>query len=152
MRVTIVKNIGRVAIGLVAIDGRKRVVRSGGGTAAVVPNRATEQTLSLLQSTKSVVLSYSDVPVCDAAPSVLGECVVGIELVVDAGYWAGADDVSVQWQAAGLDIEGETSGSLLLTEDHVGKMISVVVTATSEGGSSSMESDVVGEVAPAPVG
>jgi hypothetical protein len=151
MRVTVVKNISRVAIKLISHDGRKRVVRSGGGISPVVPDRATEKMLALLSDTKSVVLSYSDVPVCDGVPTIAGNCVVGSELSVDTGYWAGAQDVSVQWQSAGLDIDGETGESLLLLDDHVGKLISVVVTATSDGGSSTMESNVVGEVSPAAV-
>jgi VCBS repeat-containing protein len=44
----------------------------------------------------------------------------------------GLGEVSYQWQVDGVDLEGETADSLVLTQDHVGKSVRVLATYTDD--------------------
>lgn len=60
-----------------------------------------------------------------------GETLTASHRLADAD---GLGTISYQWQADGADIAGETNGTLVLTQAHVGKTISVKASYTDAGG------------------
>jgi len=64
---------------------------------------------------------------------IVGELLQGQTLTADSSTLADADGLgalSYQWQADGVDISGATEGSYTLTQDEVGRSITVTVTYT----------------------
>jgi hypothetical protein len=81
-------------------------------------------------------------------PSISGTAQVGSTLTADPGKWSVPADVTYQWTADGSDIPGATAPTLALTPDLVTDVVTVKVTATAPGfTSSTAESAGVGPVA-----
>ncbi|MHC5307510.1 phage tail tube protein [Bartonella sp. LJL80] len=81
--------------------------------------------------------SWTDIPaapVNTVAPTITGTPAVGQTLTADAGTWSGDPTFTYQWLADGVAIAGSMGASLLLSNNEVGKAISVKVTATNLGG------------------
>lgn len=70
-------------------------------------------------------------------PTISGTAEVGQTLTLSPGTWTGSPTYSYQWFANGESLAGATGTSLVLTGDHEGKTISVMVTATNAAGSAS---------------
>lgn len=88
-------------------------------------------------------------------PSVSGTPTVGETLTASPGAWTPEpDEVAFRWLAAGEPIDGATGDTLDLTEAHVGKGISVRVTASSadhtSGVAESAQTAAVAPVDPGP--
>lgn len=87
-------------------------------------------------------------PVNTTAPSVSDPTVVGETLVADVGVWEGepVPSFSFQWRADGQPIQDATDGTLVLTVDMIGAMISCVIVASNSEGSSQRTTTAVGPV------
>jgi hypothetical protein len=72
-------------------------------------------------------------------PAITGTATEGQTLTASSGTWTGspAPAYSYQWFGDGESLPGATSSTLALTEDHVGLVITVQVTATNVNGSAS---------------
>lgn len=84
-----------------------------------------------------------------ATPSISGTAQVGSTLTADPGQWSvpGAS-LTYQWTANGADIPGATAPTLVLSPDLVTDLVTVKVTASAPGfTSSAAESAQVGPVA-----
>ncbi|WP_168929748.1 CHAP domain-containing protein [Nocardioides sp. GY 10127] len=80
-------------------------------------------------------IHVNDTPLTvDTAPTVTATPAVGQKITVDPGtYTPAADEVSIQWYAAGKKIEGATSASYKPTTEQWKKRLSVRVTAKASG-------------------
>ena len=97
-------------------------------------------------------------PVATAAPTVTGTPVAGQSLSSSVGAWTGApSSFAYQWRrcdATGgqcVAIVGAMATTYTLTPDDIGAAVSLVVTATGKGGSTSAPAAVTAVVAAAPV-
>lgn len=71
---------------------------------------------------------------------ILGEARVGQTIEVDPGTWSPTDvTLTYAWAADDLVLDGETGSELLLTPEHLGKVVSVVVTGSLEGETASSD-------------
>jgi len=88
-------------------------------------------------------------PVNTVAPAITGTAEVGETLTVTNGTWTGVPTPTYtrQWYADGVAIEGATGATYELTEDEEGKVITVVVTATSDAGVVTKTSNATAAVA-----
>lgn len=69
-----------------------------------------------------------------AAPVVDGDTVLGQDLVATPGGWSPTPEISVwRWKADGVNITGQTQPRLRLTEELLGKSISVVHVVRRDG-------------------
>lgn len=82
-------------------------------------------------------------------PAITGTATEGQALTASIGTWDGdpTPSYTFQWFADGESLPGATSTTLLLTEDHVGKVITVAVTATNALGHAIAISAATSEVA-----
>ena len=120
----------------------------GSATAGTTPTAAVSGT-----ATKPVTP-----PQVLTAPTVAGTLQAGQELMTDAGTWSGSPTTfEYQWQrcdatgAACTPIAGATAQTYTLTPDDIGATISLGVTATGAGGSTSTTTAPSGQVAAAPL-
>jgi GH25 family lysozyme M1 (1,4-beta-N-acetylmuramidase) len=97
-------------------------------------------------------------PAATAAPTVTGTPVAGQSLSSSVGAWIGApSSFAYQWRrcdATGgqcVAIVGAMATTYTLTPDDIGATVSLVVTATGKGGSTSAPAAVTAVVAAAPV-
>lgn len=92
--------------------------------------------------TKSLALTIKAPPTNTAVPAITGTAQVGETLTATNGTWKGTPTptYTIEWLADGEVLEGETSSTLVLTEDHLDKVISVRVTATNTQGTAAAES------------
>ncbi|HEY8030771.1 MAG TPA: GH25 family lysozyme [Gaiellaceae bacterium] len=97
-------------------------------------------------------------PVATTAPSVAGSTVAGQQLTSSVGTWTGSPtSFAYQWRrcdATGVTcaaITGATQSAYTLTPGDIGTTLSLVVTATSAGGSQTATTPATGLVAAAPV-
>lgn len=97
-------------------------------------------------------------PVATTAPSVAGEDVAGQQLTSSVGTWTGSPtSFAYQWRrcdATGANcaaITTATQSAYTLTPGDIGSTLSLVVTATSAGGSQTATTPATGIVAAAPV-
>lgn len=69
-------------------------------------------------------------------PAITGTATEGQTLTASTGTWSGSPtpDYTYQWFGDGESLSGETGSTLALTEDHVGMVITVAVTATNPNG------------------
>ncbi len=76
------------------------------------------------------------VPNNTVLPTITGTAQEGETLNASTGTWTGVPTPSYayQWIAAGESLPGETASTLDLTDEHIGKAISVIVTATNTAG------------------
>jgi len=81
-------------------------------------------------------------------PAITGTAQEGETLSASTGTWTGSPTptYSYQWLADGESLAGETGATLDLTEDHVGAVISVIVTATNTSGTAIAVSDATSAV------
>jgi len=81
-------------------------------------------------------------------PTITGTATEGQTLTAAPGTWSGdpAPTYAYQWFASGESLAGATGTTLALAEAHVGKTITVLVTATNAAGSSSAFSAATSEV------
>jgi hypothetical protein len=61
-------------------------------------------------------------------PTIDGVARVGVPLLLEEGVWAGAEEVTYQWRAAGTVISGATMSSYTPVAGDVGDVITVAVT------------------------
>jgi GH25 family lysozyme M1 (1,4-beta-N-acetylmuramidase) len=110
--------------------------------------------------TAAVVASGTTVvrPAATSAPAVIGTPQAGQVLTSSVGTWTGAPtSFAYQWQRCGatgtpcVAIVGANASSYTLTPDDIGATISLVVTATGTGGSTSVPAVTTAAVAAAPV-
>ena len=86
-------------------------------------------------------------PVNTALPAISGSTMAGSTLTTSNGTWTGSPTgYSYQWKRNGTNISGATSSSYLLVTADLTAMISVTVTATNAGGSTSATSAAVGPI------
>jgi GH25 family lysozyme M1 (1,4-beta-N-acetylmuramidase) len=97
-------------------------------------------------------------PVATALPSIAGTTVAGQQLSSSVGTWTGSPTAFVyQWRrcdpsgASCAAIAGATQPAYTLTPGDIGATVSLVVTATSAGGSQAAATAPTGLVAAAPV-
>jgi GH25 family lysozyme M1 (1,4-beta-N-acetylmuramidase) len=97
-------------------------------------------------------------PAATSAPTVAGTAVVGQSLTSSVGTWTGApSSFAYQWRRCGatgvqcVAIVGATGATYTLTPDDIGATVSLVVTATGKGGSTSVPTAATAVVAAAPV-
>lgn len=97
-------------------------------------------------------------PAATAAPTVAGTAVAGQSLTSSVGTWTGApSSFAYQWRrcsASGVQctaIVGATAATYTLTPDDIGATVSLIVTASGKGGSTSAATAATGVVAAAPV-
>ena len=97
-------------------------------------------------------------PVATTLPSIAGTTVAGQQLNSSVGTWTGSPTAFVyQWRrcdpsgASCAAIAGATQSTYTLTPGDIGATVSLVVTATSAGGSQAAATAPTGLVAPAPV-
>jgi hypothetical protein len=89
------------------------------------------------------------------APSITGAAQVGQKLTIDAGSWAGEEEISYayEWQrcdAGGSDcdaLEGATGETFTLSSEDLGKTLRAVVTASDANGSQRMTTPATATVA-----
>jgi aryl-phospho-beta-D-glucosidase BglC (GH1 family) len=92
------------------------------------------------QSTKTAAVQAAAIK-NTALPTTSGAATVGTQLVADKGTWTGTiTGYSYQWLSAGSPISGATSSKYTLVVGDIGHAISVKVTATGPGGSTSATS------------
>ncbi|HEY2542268.1 MAG TPA: GH25 family lysozyme [Gaiellaceae bacterium] len=122
---------------------------SGGGAAA-----ASAPTVAVGTATGGTVTR----PVATAPPSVAGTTVAGQQLDSSVGTWSGSPtSFAYQWRrcdASGATctaITGATQSTYTLMPGDIGATLSLVVTATSAGGSQTAATPATGLVAAAPV-
>jgi lysozyme len=94
-------------------------------------------------------------PASTSAPTVSGTPQVGQTLTSSVGAWTGAPtSFTLQWRRCRPEcvaIVGATASSYTLTPDDIGASISLLVTATGRGGSTSTPAATTAPVAPAPL-
>jgi hypothetical protein len=93
--------------------------------------------------------SISSTPsvVNNTAPSISGTPVVGHTLGLSTGSWSPAGlTFAYQWKVAGADVPGATATSLPLTADYLGKIVSVRITGSKTGYTSTTVTAVSGPV------
>lgn len=75
-------------------------------------------------------------PANTAAPAITGTATSGQTLTVTNGTWTGVPTPTYarQWYADGVALSGSTATTLVLAAGHVGKVITVIVTATNSAG------------------
>lgn len=66
------------------------------------------------------------------APTITGTPKVGIPLTVDGGAWAGAMEVTYQWQVAGVNVVGATGASYVPVVGDATKKVTVEVTGSND--------------------
>jgi lysozyme len=117
-----------------------------GGSAAA----ASPATVSVSQSGSTTTR-----PAATSAPAVSGTPQVGQTLTSSVGAWTGAPtSFTFQWRrctAQCVAIVSATASSYTLTPDDIGASISLLVTATGRGGSTSAPAATTAPVVPAPV-
>lgn len=80
-------------------------------------------------------------------PAISGTASPGQTLTCSTGTWLnGVDSYAYQWLADDVEIDGETTNELLLTDDELGAVITCSVTATNGAGAASATSGGVGPV------
>jgi len=121
---------------------------SGGAAAASAP------TVAVGSSGSGVVTR----PVATTQPSIAGDTIAGQQLVSSVGTWTGSPtSFTYQWRRcdpAGITcdaITGATDSTYVLSPGDIGATLSLVVTATSAGGSQTATTPATGLVAAAPV-
>ena len=97
-------------------------------------------------------------PVVTSAPAVTGEATAGQQLTSSVGTWSGSPtSFAYQWRRCDVSgstctaITGATQSAYTLTPDDIGATLSLVVTATSSGGSQAATTPATGVVAAAAV-
>ncbi|WP_411033840.1 phage tail tube protein [Shinella sp. BYT-45] len=65
-------------------------------------------------------------------PVIEGVAKVGVPLTVKPGDWAGATDISYQWEADGAAVSGATGESFVPVAGNIGDVITCVVTAAND--------------------
>ncbi len=65
------------------------------------------------------------------APTIEGTAKVGVPLTVDQGVWAGAREITYQWQVSGTNVSGATGASYVPITADIGDPINVIVTGTN---------------------
>jgi GH25 family lysozyme M1 (1,4-beta-N-acetylmuramidase) len=121
---------------------------SGGAAAASAPTVA-------VGSSGSGVITQ---PVATTQPSIAGNTIAGQQLVSSVGTWTGSPtSFTYQWRRcdpAGITcaaITGATDSTYVLSPGDIGATLSLVVTATSAGGSQTATTSATGLVAAAPI-
>lgn len=107
-----------------------RCSRSGYEPDASVEDVSTA-TLTLKVSGEPT-MTDATAPASLVAPVIKGVAKVGVPLEVDQGVWAGATDISYQWEADGVAVVGATSSSFVPKVGNVGDVITVEVTAKND--------------------
>lgn len=108
-------------------------------TAVPVDDRKTA-TLSLKVSGEPYMTAVT-APRNLVEPVIEGVAKVGAPLTVKAGDWAGASDITYQWEADGTPVSGATGESFVPLVGNVGDIITCVVTAANDSFSASAETD-----------
>lgn len=88
-------------------------------------------TLTLKASGDPIMTPTPAAPRNLVSPSIDGIPKVGVPLVADQGIWAGAQDITYQWQAAGVDISGATASAFVPGTANIGDVITVEVTGAN---------------------
>jgi hypothetical protein len=78
------------------------------------------------------VLTEPTAPRNLVAPTIQGVAAVGSPLTVEPGVWAGAMDITYQWQADGSDIVGATGPSFVPAVGNVGAVITCELTGAND--------------------
>lgn len=100
-------------------------------TAVPVDDRKTA-TLSLKVSGEPYMTDVT-APRNLVVPVIEGVAKVGVPLTVKPGDWAGASNVTFQWEADGAAVVGATGESFVPLVGNVGDLITCVVTAANGG-------------------
>jgi lysophospholipase L1-like esterase len=92
------------------------------------------------------------VPANTTLPAITGTPQSGSTLTTTFGVWTQSPDgYTYQWKAAGTNIAGATSRTLVLTDTEIGKVITVTVAATNSFGSVTATSTATSAVTAKPV-
>lgn len=130
-----------LVVNLTFPNGRKMIyaaVREGYETTAPTEDRMTA-TLTLKVSGDPVLTPIA-APRNIVAPTIDDTTpVVGAPIVVDQGVWAGATDLTYQWEEDGTPISGATKSSYVPVASDVGAVLTCVVTGTNASFSTSVE-------------
>ena len=97
-------------------------------------------------------------PAATSAPTVTGTAQAGQVLTASVGTWSGSPtSFAYQWRRCKPDgtqcvaIVGATASTYTLTPDDIGAAVSLLVTATGSGGSTSAPAALTAQIVPAPV-
>jgi hypothetical protein len=96
-----------------------------------VPNDDKMTATLTLKVSGEPIITEPAAPINLVAPTITGTAKVGIPLTVDGGAWAGALEVTYQWQADGADIADATGASYVPVAGDVGDPITVEVTGAN---------------------
>ena len=102
------------------------------GKEITVEVTGSKQYFSDVVRSSSAVVGQLHSLVKTPTPNVTGTGFVGDDLTATAGTWDDGVDLSYQWQADGVDIDGATDSVYTPTEDDVNKTITVVVTGSMQ--------------------
>lgn len=121
-------------------------------------NAETDKSLALktfLAAASAAVVAAEDkaallIPANTVAPAITGTATQGQTLTVSNGTWTGGGlTYTRQWYRDGVAIAGATATTRLLSADDVGKVMTVVVTATNLRTSRTATSNATAAVAAA---
>ncbi|HAM45273.1 MAG TPA: hypothetical protein DCM67_09690, partial [Propionibacteriaceae bacterium] len=122
--------LGELPAGLSVTDGKLTADAEGTFTVSFRSGDLAE-TGSEFSGTLTVVAAYHTFTV--PTPTISGSAQVDATLTVDPGTWdPEPTELSYQWRADGVDIEGATSSTYQVRAADLGAEISVVVTATRD--------------------
>ena len=149
---TAVINHTATPLGLYDIDGSHVVVGPLGGSAALEPDKASADVLSVYASTGEAVTGVAAAPANTVAPVASGDTEIGDTVSVTTGTWTGFPTpvLTYQWQVSDGEswegIEGATSNELVLTEALYEEDVRCVVTGTNVVDTDSANSNPLGPV------
>ena len=141
-----------LAVSAISADTGGYLQENGDGTWSFIPDSGYTGPVELsytIEDGQGGSITVSQIFVVTEAPSgtannaptgevvIVGELLQGQTLTADTTTLADTDGLGAlgyQWQADGVDIAGATEGSYTLTQDEVGKIITVTVTYTDELG------------------
>lgn len=93
-----------------------------------------------MKTSKSKFASYfgaailPGAPANSVAPTITGTAQVGQTLTSATGTWSGSPTLTRQWRANGINIDGATSATFVLTTAQLGKTITVSVAGINAAG------------------
>jgi hypothetical protein len=125
----------------------KDVFTSAGRSYTVLGFRNPQRIDELMSLDLELIDSPSGLPQNQSLPVITGGLFVGGVLTVTPGTWIGAVSLGYQWLSNGLPVSGATGTTYTTQAGDVGRLISVVETATNPGGSVSATSNTVGPIA-----
>jgi len=130
-------------------DGRSLALRVTGSAAGLKDGVTTTLPSPKVSATNTAVYrSLPDIVVTGEAPVVWGWSRVGFTLELsELGTWS-VDNLALQWQADGVDIEGATSDTYKIRTADLGKVVTLKVTGSRPDQGSLSKSNTATAVTP----